>query len=265
MTQDIKKLQDQSLWMRLRIVELAHKVGKLGAHIGGCFSIIEIFSALYASLNKLTGEDRDRVILSKAHAALAHYVLLEAIGVLTKEETDTYQVNGTHYYICEPRNIAKGSEFTGGSLALGLSFAVGVALACRKRNLQNHVYAIIGDGECDEGLIWESAMSITNYKLTNMTVIVDRNGVQLDGPTKDIMDTGDMGDKFRSFGFDVIEVDGHDIASLLEAFATRCEKPKAIIAHTIKGKGLSFCEGLHTWHHNVLTDKLYEQALEELK
>lgn len=261
----IQQLQEQSRWMRKRIVELAHKVGKNGAHLGGSLSIIEIFSALYASLEKMTGEDRDRVILSKGHAALAHYALLEAIGILTKEETDTFEINGSHLYAHEPRNIERGSEFSGGSLSLGMSFAVGVAMACRNKGQNNHIYAIVGDGECDEGLVWESAMAISNYKLNNMTVIVDCNAVQLDGATKDIMNTDSLADKFKSFGFDVIEVGGHEIETLLDAYAMKSDKPKAIIAHTIKGKGLSFCEGLYTWHHNVLTDKLYEQALKELK
>ena len=265
MTKDIKTLKEQSQWMRKRIVELAHKVGKNGAHLGGSLSIVEILSSLYAYANKLTGEDRDRIILSKGHAALAHYALLEAIGVLSKEETDTYETNGCHLYAHEPRNIERGSEFSGGSLSLGLSFAVGVAMACRNKGYNNHIYAIVGDGECNEGLVWESAMAISNYNLNNMTVIVDCNAVQLDGTTKEVMDTDSLADKFKSFGFSVVEVDGHDITALLEAYARGTDKPKAIIAHTVKGKGLSFCEGLSTWHHNVLTDKLYEQALEELK
>ncbi|MGL4228605.1 MAG: transketolase [Tannerellaceae bacterium] len=259
-------LQDEAKWIRQRIVNIAYKAGKKGAHLGGSLSVVEILSALYAQMNLSSGVDRDRMILSKGHSALALYCLLEHQGVLTREETETFETNGTHFYAHAPRNIEKGVEFSGGSLSLGASFGVGVALACQKKGLTNRIYIILGDGECDEGLVWESAMSIANYSLKNVTIIVDCNGVQLDGTTNDVMNTNSLADKFRAFGFDTVEVDGHNLEVLYNVFTAQIsEKPKAVIAQTVKGKGLSFCEGLYIWHHNILTDTLYKQALDELK
>lgn len=266
MTQELyNNLKEETGWMRRRIVELAYSAGKKGAHLGGSLSIVEILSVLYATMNNSKDETRDRMILSKGHSALALYSLLEHRGVLTRAETGTYETNGTHLYAHTPRNIEKGIEFSGGSLSLGASFGVGVALACRKKGLNNRIYIILGDGECDEGLVWESAMSISNYKLRNVTVVVDCNGVQLDGTTAEVMDTKSLVDKFSAFGFDAVEVDGHDIDALYDAFISEIgDRPRAIIARTVKGKGISFCEGLYTWHHNVLTDSLYQQAIREL-
>lgn len=267
MTQDLlSSLQEETRWMRRRIVDIAYKAGKKGAHLGGSLSIVEVLCALFAQMNHSKDESRDRMILSKGHSALALYSLLEHQGVLSREETETFEANGTHLYAHAPRNIDKGIEFSGGSLSLGASFGVGVALACQKKVLNNRTYIILGDGECDEGLVWESAMSIANYNLKNVTIIVDCNGVQLDGTTNDVMNTNSLADKFAAFGFDTVEVDGHNVEALYDVFTADVEdKPRAVIAKTVKGKGLSFCEGLYTWHYNVLTDALYQQALEELK
>lgn len=262
----LTSLQDETRWMRKRIVDIAYKAGKKGAHLGGSLSVVEILSALYAQMNHAIDENRDRLILSKGHAALALYSLLEYHGVLSKEETDTFETNGTHFYAHAPRNIEKGIEFSGGSLSLGASFGVGVALASQKKGLNNRIYIVLGDGECDEGLVWEAAMSIANYHLKNVTIIIDYNGVQSDGATNDVMNIDNLADKFSAFGFDTVEVDGHNLEALYDVFTSRVSDiPKAVIAKTVKGKGLSFCEGLHTWHHNVLTEALYQQALEELK
>lgn len=262
---DYISLENDARWMRRRIVELAHKAGKRGAHLGGSLSAVEILCAVYATMTCRQGDKRDRLILSKGHAALALYALLERNAVLTKEETDTFEENGTLYYAHVHSNPQKGFEFSGGSLSLGLSFAHGVALACKAKNYGNRIFVVIGDGECDEGLIWESLMSISNDKLNNITIIVDCNGIQLDGATKDVMDSNNLAQKIESFGFSTFEVNGHDFAQLMETMKEYSEnKPVAIIAKTTKGKGLSFCEGQSLWHHNVLTDKLYTQALEEL-
>ena len=266
-TQDLlNSLQEETRWIRRRIIEIAYKAGKNGAHLGGSLSIVEILSVLYAQINNLNDENRDRIILSKGHAALALYSILEYKGVLTREETETFETNGTHFYAHAPRNIGKGIEFSGGSLSLGASFGGGGALACRKKRLCNRIYIILGDGECDEGLVWEAAMSMSNYKLNNIIIIVDCNGLQLDGKTDDVMNSGSLEDKFTAFGFDVDVIDGHNLEALYYAFTSEAgDKPRAIIAKTVKGKGLSFCEGQYTWHHNVLTKELYQQALEELK
>lgn len=266
MTQDLlNSFHEEAQWMRRRIVEVAYQAGKKGAHLGGSLSVVEILSVLYSIMHHTKDADRDRMILSKGHSALALYCLLEHKGVLTRSELETFETNGTHLYAHAPRNIEKGVEFSGGSLSLGVSFGVGVALACQKKGLNNRIYIIVGDGECDEGLVWEAVMSIAHYNLKNVTIIVDCNGVQLDGTTNDIMNISRLADKFAAFGFASIEVDGHNVAALYNAFTSGIgDKPRAIIAKTVKGKGVSFCEGQYIWHHNVLTDTLYQQAMEEL-
>ena len=138
-------------------------------------------------------------------------------------------------------------------------------LACKKKGLTSRVFSIVGDGECDEGLIWEAAMSAANYGLNNFVLIVDRNKLQYDGPTAEVMNQIDLGDKFRAFGFDVRVVDGHDVYALAKALNAPSDKPVCVIADTIKGKGVSFMEGVKTWHHSVLTQEQYDQAVKEVE
>jgi len=264
--QELRQLNQDCLSLRQRIIELSYKAGKNGAHVGGCLSLVEILRTLMEIINRdpFYLENRDRLILSKGHGALALYCALEQKGILTSEELDTFETNGTDYFAHAKRNVEKGIEFSGGSLSLGISYAVGVALACKDKQIDNHIYVIIGDGECNEGLVWESLMTASKYKLDNLTVIVDCNGLQSDGFTKDVMDTTLLSDKFTSFGFEVTDVDGHDVSALMNAFDNKNDKPQAIIARTVKGKGLSFVENEPKWHHNVISEKLYEQAIEEL-
>lgn len=258
--------EQKCLNLRKRIVELSYKAGKNGSHLGGCLSLVEILEALLSVMKRddTDLESRDRLILSKGHGALALYCALEQAGLLSKEYIDTFESNGTDFFAHAKRNVEKGVEFSGGSLSLGLSFSVGVALACKGKGLSNHIYTIVGDGECDEGLVWESLMAAAKFKLNNLTVIVDLNGLQSDGFTKDVMDTSLLSEKFSAFGFVCTIVDGHNTEALKTAFTRVCDKPQVVIANTVKGKGLSFVENEPRWHHGVLTDKLYEQALEEL-
>ena len=186
-------------------------------------------------------------------------------GFLTDEDIASFETNGSHFHGHAMRNLEKGIEFSGGSLSMGMSFAVGQALACKKKGLTSRVFSIVGDGECDEGLIWEAAMSAANYGLNNFVLIVDRNKLQYDGPTAEVMNQIDLGDKFRAFGFDVRVVDGHDVDALADALNATCGKPVCVIADTIKGKGVSFMEGVKTWHHSVLTQEQYDQAVKEVE
>lgn len=252
--------------LRKRIVDLSFKAGKNGSHLGGCLSLVEILEAVFSVLKRDENslENRDRLILSKGHGALTLYCTLEQKGMLTTDEIETFESNGTDYFAHAKRNVSKGVEFSGGSLSLGLSYAVGVALACKTKGLHNRVFTIVGDGECDEGLVWESLMAASKYQLDNLTVIVDCNGMQSDGFTKDVMDTSLLSDKFKAFGFDADIVDGHDVDALTTALRKDCKQPHAIIAQTVKGKGLSFVENNPKWHHGVLTQALYDQAKEEL-
>lgn len=245
-------------------MRLSLNAGKNGAHVGGSLSAVEILCTLYAYANWDNGMSRDRIILSKGHAAMALFCVLERKGRLLKAETDTFETNGSYYYAHAKRNLEKSIEFSGGSLSLGISYAVGVALACKAKALDSKVYVVVGDGECDEGLVWESAMAASNYHLDNFTVIVDCNGIQSDGFTDEVMRSASLSDKFKAFGFDSYDVDGHDANQLLTALQVEQLYPRAIIAHTVKGKGISSIENRPEWHHGVVTPEFYNQVISEL-
>lgn len=256
--------------LRLKALEMAYKSGKNGSHVGGGLSAIEIFAALYGGVlkfdvNNPDDEERDRLVVSKGHCVLAYYSALNAVGFMSQEDLDGFEVDGQHLHGHAFRNLDKGIEFSGGSLSMGMSFAVGQALACKKKNLNNRIYTIVGDGECDEGLIWESAMAASNYKLNNFVVIIDCNKLQYDGLTTEVMNTSSLTDKFKAFGFDTIEVDGHNVDELTRAFSSQGDKPLCVVAHTIKGKGVSFAEGQREWHHHTLSENEYNQARKEVE
>ena len=253
--------------IRERILDLAYNTGANGSHLGGSLSLVEVLIAVYTTA-KITPLDkqRDRVILSKGHGALALFVVLEKLGLLPKEEVDTFEHNGTQFFAHAKRDIDRGLEFSGGSLSLGVSFAVGVAIACKKQGLKNHVYVIVGDGECDEGLVWEATMAAAHYKLDNLTIIVDRNSLQSDGDTSKVMNSSRLVEKFASFGCLTYEVDGHSISNITKILNSSVYgQPKVIIAKTIKGKGVSFMENDRNWHHSTLSQQQYEQALKEIR
>lgn len=256
--------------MRLRALEMAFASGKNGAHLGGGLSAIEIFASLYGavlnySVSNPFDENRDRLVVSKGHCVLAYYTALYNAGFMTDDDLKKFEVNGEHLHGHATRELPRGIEFSGGSLSMGMSFAVGEALACKKKGLNSRVFVIVGDGECDEGLIWESAMSAANFQLSNLVVIVDENKLQYDGPTTEVMNHISLSDKFSSFGFDVEEVDGHDCGQLVNALNKTSEKPRCVIAKTIKGKGVSFMEGKKEWHHGSINQEQYELAIKEVE
>lgn len=253
--------------IRRRIIELSHKAGSNGSHVGGSLSCVEILESIYgiANISTTSDEKRDRIILSKGHGALALYCILEQRGVINAEELETFESNGSKFYAHAKRNIKKGLEVSGGSLSLGISFSVGVALAMKDKGIDNKIYTILGDGECDEGLVWEAIMSAVNFHLDNLTVIVDCNGIQSDDFTSKVMNTDPLSEKFKGFGCDVYDVDGHDMDAITNALNTKFDKPKVIVAHTVKGKGVSFAENKPEWHHGVVNDDLFNLAMEELK
>ena len=253
--------------IRQRVLELSYNSGKNGSHLGGSLSSVEIIDSLYHSDYNFTptAEIRDRFILSKGHAALALYCVLESVGILTKEDAETFEQNGTTLFAHAKKNVATGIEFSGGSLSLGASYAVGVALACKSKQQNSRIFVLLGDGESDEGLVWEAVMSAVNYKLDNLTFIVDCNGLQSDGYTKDVMDHSPLEEKFRGFGCKVVSVNGHSVEELRNAYLQKGENsPLVIVAHTVKGKGVSFMENLQQWHHGTLSQSQYEQAMEEV-
>jgi len=248
---------------------MARRVGRTGSHLGSGLSSVEIFATLYGAvlrLNPANGNDdtRDRLILSRGHSVLSYYAALCEVGFLSPDDLLQFEVNGSFLHGHATRDLERGVEFSGGSLGLGITFAVGVALAAKVRGQSQRVYVIIGDGECDEGVVWEALMCASHYKLDNLTVIVDNNKLQYDGHPEEVMSLGDLASKLLAFGLHVVEVDGHDVGALLNAFEIGINsRPKAIIAHTIKGKGVSFMEGRKEWHHSILSEEQYEQAILE--
>ena len=252
--------------MKLKALDMAQSTS-FGAHIGGGFSAMELMACLYevANIPSMADESRDRIILSKGHGVLALYTALWKKGLMTEEDLATFETDGTCFHGHAHRNLDKGVEFSGGSLGLGISYAVGVAKACKNKGLKNRIYVILGDGELDEGIVWEALMSIVNFGLNNVTVIVDRNKYQLDGPTNDIMNLLSVEDKMKAFGYDVESINGHSIQELLDNLSKVSEKPRAIIANTVKANGLSFLMNNKMSHQCVLTKKKYELAVEEIK
>jgi len=264
---DLKQLSKE---FRLSALKMAHDCGKNGSHIGTAFSSIEIYATLFGNILNIDSknpydENRDRLVVSKGHSVLAYYTALRYAGFLSDNDIASFETNGSHFHGHAMRNLEKGIEFSGGSLSMGMSFAVGLALSCKRKGLSSRVFCIIGDGECDEGLIWEAAMAAANFKLDNFTVIVDRNVLQYDGPTSSVMDLRDLGEKFKAFGFVVAEVDGHDCDELNRVLSMKHNSPLCVIAHTVKGKGISFAENVKEWHHHTLSDAEYEQAVKEVE
>ncbi|HQN15274.1 MAG TPA: transketolase [Bacteroidales bacterium] len=255
--------------LRFKSLKMAFEAGKNGAHLGGGLSLVEVFATLYGGIASVDSkspdkETRDRIIVSKGHCVLPYYSVLNELGFISDEELAGFETNGAPLYGHATRNLSFGIEFSGGSLGLGLSYAIGVALACKIGNRKNRIYVIVGDGECNEGIVWEALMSATHFSLDNLTVIIDHNKLQYDGNVAAIMNMASYKEKLEAFGFHVIDVDGHNIVELYEAFQNNISgKPSAIIANTIKGKGVSFMENKKEWHFSTLTQEQYNQAISE--
>lgn len=242
-----------------------------GIHLGGSFSCIEIMVALYFGRKAIDAMDvnkssRDRIILSKGHGVPAQYAAFKELGLVSNEELLSFKQGGTRLTGHPCIELLPGIEFSSGSLGQGLSLGVGAAISLKRaENERSRVFVILGDGECDEGSVWEAAQCAAHYKLDNLVAVVDINDLQYDGPTREILSLGSLPDKFKAFGWDVVEVDGHNVADILEALSRKNQNvPLAVLAHTIKGKGASFAEGVTAWHHGRLTEDLYYQAMEEL-
>lgn len=257
--------------MRKDILKMALAAKREGGHLGGSLSSVEILSALYGGVMNFdpkspADESRDRFIFSKGHGVMAQYAAFRQIGFLTEEQILTYKQSGSVVTAHPSLNPDLGVEFSSGSLGQGLSQGVGVALALkRKKNLGSRVFVLLGDGECDEGSIWEAAMSAASYKLDNLVAIVDKNGLQYDGDTEKVLALEDLGSKWLAFGWDAVDVDGHDVCRLQEALSKKGSKPIAVIAHTVKGKGVSFMENVPAWHHSILTQRQFDEAMAELE
>lgn len=265
-----KKLNEISKKMRKDILGMCYRCGENKAHLGGCLSMVEILTVLYTEVINLKRvvrwEERDRFIVSKGHGGIALYAALHQIGILTDYEVQA-EMRGdkTITYRHPKRNTDKGIECSSGSLGMGLSYGIGLLCAFeRKDNFYSKVYVMLGDGECNEGAIWEGAMYAAHKKMKNLVVIIDKNGLQLDGKTSDIMNMDNMGEKWEAFGFDVRVIDGHNYTDIYEALVKPSHLPIAIIAQTVKGKGISFAENKVEWHDNFLSKELYELGLLEI-
>jgi len=249
-------------------------IGKAGSgHPGGSLSAAEIITALYFKVLRHDPAnprwaERDRFILSKGHAAPILYAALAERGYFPGEELATLRTLGSCLQGHCDMTATRGVEMSSGSLGQGLSFGIGIALAGRLDARDYRVYVLLGDGECDEGQVWEAAMASAHFKLDNLVAIVDHNELQIDGWNRDVMNLEPLPEKWKAFGWHTIEVNGHDLSQLIAAFdeAKRVRgKPTAIIAHTIKGKGVSFMENNVDFHGKAPTPAEMEKALEELK
>ncbi|OGO41246.1 MAG: transketolase [Chloroflexi bacterium RBG_16_58_8] len=263
-------LQAVAKRLRRHIVTMIARAGS--GHPGGSLSAVEIATALFWRVMRHKPAhpqwpDRDRFILSKGHAAPLLYAVLAECGYFPVSELNTLRQIDSHLQGHADRTSTPGVEMSSGSLGQGLSFAVGCGLAGRLNSQDYRVYALLSDGECDEGQTWEAAMAAAHFKIDNLTAIVDHNGLQLSGFNKDIMNLEPLPDKFAAFGWRVSEVDGHDFTQLLSAIdkAKRVKgQPAAIIAHTVKGKGVSFMENNVDFHGKAPNAEQLEKALKEL-
>ena len=240
-------------------------------HPGGSLSEADILAALYfcklrIDPKKPSWPDRDRFVLSKGHASPAYYATLAKKGYFPKKELESYRkINGLLQG--HPELSIPGVDYAGGSLGQGVPFANGVAIAGKLDKKKYKVYVLIGDGESQEGVVWEASMSAAFYKLDNLVYMLDKNQVQQTGTTKEVMDIGNAAEKWKAFGFNVIEINGHDMKQIVNALGKSDEvkgKPTMIIANTIKGKGVSFMELNHKFHGKAPNDEEFKKAMEEL-
>ena len=240
-------------------------------HPGGSLSCVEILLALYEdgvvryNVKDPKWSERDRVILSKGHACPALYAVLADAGFFPKEELLTLRKIGSHLQGHPDMHKCPGVDASTGSLGQGMSMGLGYALGGKRPGRNYNVYVITGDGESQEGIIWEAAMAGAHYKLDNLTVLLDRNGLQIDGTNDQVMSIGDIVAKYAAFGWETIEVDGHDVEAIAEACKReRCGKPRFICCNTVKGKGVSFMENQVGWHGKPINEEQYKAAKAEL-
>ncbi|MCL2123286.1 MAG: transketolase [Desulfovibrionaceae bacterium] len=238
------------------------------SHIGSSLSIADVLAVLYNGVLNISPQtmgdpDRDRFVLSKGHACAALYAALAEKGFFPREELLLYGVDGSRL-AAHASGAVPGVELSTGSLGQGVCVAAGFALAAKMDTRRHAVYALAGDGECEEGCVWEAALFAAARKLDNFTLIIDRNGLQGLGSTESILQLGDLALKFRAFGWDAYEVDGHDCAMLRYAFLAPTSRPKCVVARTVKGKGVSFMENDNLWHYRDPQGAAYEKAAEEI-
>ena len=264
------ELSKVCLQVRRDIINMTANAGS--GHPGGSLSAVELMTSVFFNHMRVDPknpkwEDRDRFVLSKGHAAPCYYGVLAAMGFISRDEYATFrQLHGMLQGHPDAKKIP-GVDASTGSLGQGVSIAVGMALGAKHLGKDTRVFVLAGDGESQEGQIWEAYMAAAHYKLDNLTVIVDNNGLQIDGTNDEVMSLGDLAGKLRAFGFEVFELaDGHDLDAIEAALSAQVVgKPKAILAHTVKGKGVSFMENQVGWHGKAPNDEQFEIAKAELE
>ncbi len=266
-TQELRRIADD---LRCLAVKMIYTAGS--GHAGGSLSSADIVAALYFSVLNVDPTqpgwpERDRFVLSKGHACPILYAALARRGFFPMDELGTLRQLGSRLQGHPDMRKTPGIDATTGSLGQGISIAVGMALGARIRRKDYRVYALLGCGEQQEGQVWEAAMAAAHYKLDNLTAIVDYNGLQIDGCNAEIMEIAPLADKWRAFGWRVVEIDGHNMTEILETLAGARKakgQPTVIVARTVKGKGVSYMENQVKWHSGAVTKELLDQALEDL-
>lgn len=256
--------------IRKRALKMAYKAGKAGSHVGGSFSCLEILTVLYGKVLKYDlfdrkWNERDRFLASKAHCILTHYSALAEFGFIDESNLESFQEdNGL--LAGHPADLEMGLEFSGGSLGMGLSIGVGMALAAKERKERHRVYVLLGDGECNEGSVWEAFMAAVQFRLDNLIAVIDYNHMQFDGTNEEVMSLHPLDRKIEAFGWKTVLCNGHEIGELLQAFGTEHDgMPLAVIAHTVKARGIKKYENRPESHHCVLTEEDYKAALADME
>lgn len=268
---DIKELTKKAVEIRKEIIEAVYRAQS--GHPGGSLSVADILTVLYFNEMNIdkknpNWEDRDRLVLSKGHCSPALYSCLANRGYFPIEDLKTFRKIDSYLQGHPDKNKVPGVDMTTGSLGQGLSAANGMAIAAKMDHKDYRVYCILGDGEIEEGQIWEAAMTSNKYKLDNLCVIIDNNNLQIDGTIEEVMSSFPIDEKFRSFGFEIIKIDGHDIEEITKAFEVAKNikgKPTCIIAKTVKGKGISYMENQVGWHGKAPNEEQYKEAIAELE
>jgi transketolase len=263
-------LPEMARTIRTHVLRMTHRARS--SHVGSCFSVVELLVMLYGQVLRVNPADptwagRDRMLVSKGHAAAALFSTLAERGFFPVSWLDTFYLDGT----CLPGHVTHrgvpGVEISTGALGHGLPIGCGMALVAKREQPDSRVFVVLSDGDCDEGSTWEAALFAHHHRLDNMVAIVDYNKIQGFGRTNEVMNLEPLADKWKAFGWSVREVDGHDIGAIESAISTlpfEKNRPSALIAHTVKGKGVSFMEDTVDWHYKTLTDELLKQAIKEV-
>ena len=264
-----EQLAEKARQYRLDILDMLYACSS--GHPGGSLSCVEILQALYENVMNYDPKnprwaERDRMVLSKGHGCPALYAVLADKGFFPREELKTLRAFGSNLQGHPDMNKCPGIDACTGSLGQGTSWAVGYALAGKRPEHHFNVYCVTGDGETQEGMVWEAAMAAAHYHLDNLTILLDHNGLQIDGPNDQVMSLGDICAKYEAFGWEACSVDGHDVDAITEAVKKpRCGKPRFICCNTVQGKGVSFMEDQVGWHGKPMSQEDYEAARRELE